>query len=406
MSKTSKMNKLILPTLKGKMGDWLYYVTLLPFKEVAKRISLADEIHKDKGLSRMIQRKVTSRTKDIVNYIKTQDQRFFNSLILGIYGGSPQWQEIDIDKKSNDLSEEQLEYLNRTFGILTLNGEEKIFAIDGQHRSKAIKDTIKKDPTFSDEEIAVIFISHKKTTEGEIRTRRLFSTLNRYAKPVSISEIIALDEEDNCAIITRNIVEYFHLLKGKILFNQNRSISQANYDAFTNIIVLYDLVKILLTNSSVYGIKSKGEEIKIFTKKRQSDETNNVKQNYVESIFIELFERLPVLEKFIQKNYIDRSKLKSSLLFKPIGQNILFSVLKIGIDNNTKIKVLDFFETHDFSLRNPSWRKIFYNEETGNIKTDKSLQKYAVQIILKKIGLNVKLTPKDLDVHNNFNITL
>lgn len=400
------MDKLILPTLRGKMGDWMYYVTLLPFDEVAKRISLADEIHKDEGLSKMIQRKVTYRTKDIVNYLKTQQQRFFNSLILGIYGGSPQWQEIDIDKNNTKLNEEEVEYLNRTFGILTLNGEEKIFAIDGQHRSKAIKDAVNEDKSLSKDEIAVIFVAHKKTSEGEIRTRRLFSTLNRYAKPVSISEIIALDEEDNCAIITRNIVEYFHLLKGKILFNQNRSINPSNNVAFTNIIVLYDLVKILLTNSPVFGIKSKGEEIKNFTKRRQSYETNKSKQEYVESIFIELFERIPVLKEFIKTDFVDRSKLESSLLFKPIGQNILFSVLKIGIDSNIKDKVLNFFVVNDFSLKNSSWRKIFYNEETGNIKTDKSLQKYAVQIILMKLDVNIKLTQKDSDVHNNFKISL
>lgn len=198
----SNMKELILPTLKGYIGDWNYYVSLMPFKEVAQRVSLADEIHKDKGLSRMIQRKVSNRTKDIVEYLKTQEQRFFNSIILGIYGGSPHWQEMDIDKKQIDLTEEQLDYLNRTFGILTLSGTEKIFAIDGQHRSKAIKDAILENKSLEDEEIAVIFVAHKKTKEGEIRTRRLFSTLNRYAKPVNTSEIIALDEEDNCAIIT------------------------------------------------------------------------------------------------------------------------------------------------------------------------------------------------------------
>ncbi|MBV2195056.1 MAG: DGQHR domain-containing protein [Flavobacterium sp.] len=398
--------KLILPTLRGKMGDWMYYVTLLPFKEIAKRISLADEIHKDKGLNKMIQRKVTNRTKEIVNYLRTQEQRFFNSLILGIYGGSPQWQEIDIEKSSVDLTEEQLDYLNRTFGILTLNGEEKIFAIDGQHRSKAIKDAIVEDKNLLDEEVAVIFVAHRTTPEGEIRTRRLFSTLNRYAKPVSISEIIALDEEDNCAIITRNIVEYFQLLKGKILFNQNRSISQANSDAFTNIIVLYDIVKILLTNTPIFGIKTNGEEVKNYTKKRENDKKIKNKQEYVESIFTEAFEKIPAIKKFLETNSINRGKLSTSLLFKPIGQNVMFSVLKICIDNNLKNKAFKFFAENDFSLKNPTWRKVFYDEETGNIRTEKSLQKFAVQIILLKIGIKLKLTQKDKEVHANFNIVL
>ncbi len=397
------MERLVLPTLKGKMGDWLYYVTLLPFSEVASRISLADEIHKDKGLSKMIQRKVTNRTKDIVEYLKTQEQRFFNSLILGLYGGTPHWQEIAIDKKQNELSEEQLDYLNRTFGILTLSGEEKIFAIDGQHRSKAIKDAIKEKDSLKDEEIAVIFVAHKRSPEGEIRTRRLFSTLNRYAKPVNISEIIALDEEDNCAIITRNIVEEYNKLKHKILFNQNRSISTSNTSAFTNIIMLYDLVRIILMQGSIFGIKVGGED-KLFTKKRQSAETIETKQKYFESILDELFKEIPALKKFDKKDSINRKSSRSSLLFRPIGQAVLFSVLKVGIENGFKDQVIKFFSTQDFTIKNKIWKKVFIDPETERIKTDKSAQRYAFQLILSKLGYDIKLTKKDKEIHDNFNI--
>jgi DNA sulfur modification protein DndB len=399
----NKMGKIILPTLKAYMGDWTYYVTLLPFSEVAKRVSLADEIHKDKGLSKMIQRKVTNRTKDIVTYLKTQDQRFFNSLILGIYGGSPHWQEIIIDKKSNNLNEEELDYLNRTFGILTLTGEEKIFAIDGQHRSKAIKDATKEKEALKDEEIAVIFVAHKRSQEGEIRTRRLFSTLNRYAKPVNISEIIALDEEDNCAIITRNIVEEYDKLKHRILFNQNRSISTSNTSAFTNIIMLYDLVKTILLQGSVFGVKVGGED-KIFIKRRQTPEVIEEKQEYFESLLTEIFEKIPALKKFEKRGVVNRKLEKTSLLFRPIGQTVLFSILKVGIDNDFKEEVIDFFSSHSFSIKNEIWKKIFVDAETGRIKTDKSAQKYAFQLILLKLGFNVKLTKKDKEIHDNFDI--
>ena len=73
-------NKLTLPTLRAKMGDWIYYVTIMTFEEISKRVSMADEIHKNKGLKTLIQREVRDRTKGIVEYLKTQDQRFFNSL--------------------------------------------------------------------------------------------------------------------------------------------------------------------------------------------------------------------------------------------------------------------------------------------------------------------------------------
>lgn len=134
--------KLVLPTLRAQMGDWIYYVSIMTFEEISKRISMADEIHKSEGLKTLIQREVKNRTKGIVEYLKNQEQRFFNSIIIGLYGGNPKYQEITVEKYSG-IEEEELNYLNKTFGILTLYGHEKLFAIDGQHRTKAIKESLK-----------------------------------------------------------------------------------------------------------------------------------------------------------------------------------------------------------------------------------------------------------------------
>ena len=103
---------------------------------------------------------------------RSQDQRFFNSLILGIYDGEPHWQEIDIVENVDNFNEEELDYLNRSFGVLTLSGNEKIFAIDGQHRSKAIKDCLKESNKLEDEEVSVIFVAHNTTDEGVVRDRK------------------------------------------------------------------------------------------------------------------------------------------------------------------------------------------------------------------------------------------
>lgn len=395
--------KLILPTLRARMGDWTYYISVMTFNEIADRISLTDEIHKNKGLKSLIQREVKDRTKRIVEYLKTQEQRFFNALIIGIYDGNPTYQELDIEKYKN-LKEEEIDYLSKTFGILTLSGKEKLFAIDGQHRTKAIKDGIKEKEGLHNEEITVIFLAHKNTPDGLIRTRRLFSTLNRYAKPVSKSEIIAIDEEDNCAIITRNLVEDFPLLQGIIQFNQTRSISVSNKTAFTNIIVLYDFVTAILTNQNVFGIKVSGEEYVKFTHRRESEEKIKERQNYIESLLTELFEKIPPLNKFLRDKEVDRKSDATSLLFRPIGQNMLYSTLKVGIEHGKKESVIAFFARNDFNLKNDIWRKVFMDEETGRIKTDKALQKYAFQLILINIEIKVSLTQKDKEVFDNFKI--
>ncbi|MBI5541325.1 MAG: DGQHR domain-containing protein [Bacteroidia bacterium] len=395
--------KLILPTLRARMGDWTYYISVMTFNEIADRISLTDEIHKNKGLKSLIQREVKDRTKRIVEYLKTQEQRFFNALIIGIYDGNPTYQELDIEKYKN-LKEEEIDYLSKTLGILTLSGKEKLFAIDGQHRTKAIKDGIKEKEGLHNEEITVIFLAHKNTQDGLIRTRRLFSTLNRYAKPVSKSEIIAIDEEDNCAIITRNLVEDFPLLQGIIQFNQTRSISVSNKTAFTNIIVLYDFVTAIFTNQNVFGIKVSGEDYVKFTHRRESEEKIKERQNYIESLLTELFEKIPPLNKFLRDKKVDRKSDATSLLFRPIGQNMLYSTLKVGIEHGKKESVVAFFARNDFNLKNDIWKKVFMDEETGRIKTDKALQKYAFQLILINIGIKVSLTQKDKEVFDNFKI--
>lgn len=395
--------KLILPTLRAQMGDWTYYVSIMTFEEISKRLSMADEIHKSEGLKTLIQREVKDRTKVIVEYLKTQEQRFFNSLIVGLYGGNPKYQEITVEKY-NGIEENDMIYLNKTFGILTLDGNEKLFAIDGQHRTKAIKDSLKEKVLLGKEENTVIFIAHKNDPDGLIRTRRLFSTLNRYAKPVSKSEIIAIDEEDNCAIITRNLVEDFELLKDIVLFNQNRSINNKNKSSFTNIIVLYDFITTILTNQKVFGHSVTGENHLMFTHRRTSEKIIHTKQKTIENLFTEIFENIPSLNEFLRRKLVNREAKTTSLLFKPIGQNILYQTLKLAIEHKKKNKLLKYFAKDNFNLQNRIWKKVFLDEETGRIKTDKELQKYAFYLILKSIGVNLPLSKKDQEIYDNFNI--
>lgn len=90
-------------------------------------------------------------------------------------------------------------------GVLELNGDEKIFPVDGQHRVEGIKKVVNESDKYNDEQIPVIFIGHKTDDAGMQRSRRLFSTLNRYAKPVSMRDIIALDEDDVVAIASQRL---------------------------------------------------------------------------------------------------------------------------------------------------------------------------------------------------------
>ena len=178
------------------MGDWVYYLTRLKMKDIAERVSFADELHESRSLNDLIQREVTLRAVPISEYLQTQPQRFFNALVIGVYGGDPQWYEIGLKPNSFLHPDDVPQEVKGALGILILEGDESLFAIDGQHRVKGIKSAVLAKAGLSQEEVASVFVSHRRDVQGLKRTRRLFTTLNRYAKPVTKSEIIARDEDD------------------------------------------------------------------------------------------------------------------------------------------------------------------------------------------------------------------
>src|SRR4051812_40849503 len=99
-----------LPALRGFMGDWAYYLGLVKLRDLADRVSLAQDIHTSSTLNELIQRQVTNRSGAIRDYLLKQDQRLFNSLVIAVYGGSPEWYELNVrpneEVKLEDLSED------------------------------------------------------------------------------------------------------------------------------------------------------------------------------------------------------------------------------------------------------------------------------------------------------------
>ena len=89
-------NEMIIPALRAHMGDWIYYITFLRMDQIANSIHFTENIYSSNVLNDMIQREVTNRSRQISDYLLKQPQRFFNSLTVGVYGGSPDWYELKI----------------------------------------------------------------------------------------------------------------------------------------------------------------------------------------------------------------------------------------------------------------------------------------------------------------------
>jgi DNA sulfur modification protein DndB len=246
---------LVLPALRGKVGDWVYYTCLIPMAELAERVGYARDIHQDKALSRLIQRSLEGkRAEQISEYLQRTEERFFNSLVLATYDGHPEWLEVQhLDPQTPQARAVDVdEQLAETLGFLSLAGDERIFAVDGQHRLAGIKRAISNGIDFGDERLPVIFVAHIEAKRE--RTRRLFTVLNKSAKAVKKSDIIALDEDDTMAITARRMVEtHAWFSSPKILVEAGDAIPRTNQTALTTLGNLYDVLKIIFKHINGKG---------------------------------------------------------------------------------------------------------------------------------------------------------
>ena len=75
-------------------------------------------------------------------------------------------------------------------GFLSSAGNEKIFAVDGQHRLAGMEEALRREGDLGVEEVSLVLVAHQNTAAGRERTRRLFTTLNKTAVPVGKGELL------------------------------------------------------------------------------------------------------------------------------------------------------------------------------------------------------------------------
>lgn len=281
------------------------------------------------------------------------------------------------------------EYVSESLGILRLSGSEQLFALDGQHRVVGIRDAVIQDVALGDEQITAIFVSHSKTPAGLERTRRLFTTLNRYAKPVNKRDLIALDEDDTVAIVTRRLVDNHALFKDKISVKHSKSMPVAATAQFTSIVALYDALDIYLRARA--GVKPR--EWGRFKRFRRPDEEINKAYDAAVAIFDAVCRHFPEVKEMrdspgsasVAGKY--RSKEGGHLLFRPIGLSILmrnvanFREEKIQ-DNTSLARIAQV----PMQLADEPWLGLLWDPENHRMIVNSENQNVATRIMYHGAG--------------------
>ena len=354
------------PAIRATMGKWTYYIVKLKISDLAKEVELSSEVHQDRTLDEAIQREIdNSRARqNLVVYLHDREDRFLNSIVVAALGGSPTFTPLQLtDAPENNIFRAM--EVDQSFGVLTFAGGQKYYALDGQHRLAAIKAILqpsgKKDDFardyvnedfrqhFRDEEISVIMVVQDPGTDNEARDnilrdyRRLFSSLNRYAKATEQSTNIIMDEDDGIAILTRRLISEHEFFKWTVDTPDEYSIVKttkgknlrATDPYFTQIEVLYDMNQQFLTSSSRaakgWTLSDKEtishKQLKFWKLVRPSDETLDSYFDELRSIWDGIFETMPELRNpptsmriHNPKSADETTEDSDHVVFHPIGQ--------------------------------------------------------------------------------------
>ena len=354
----------LYPALRAHMGDWTYYIVKMRMREVATEVEFGSQVQNDYTLDEAIQRTIKeSRVKkEIVTYLTGRSDRFFSSLVVAAIGGSPKFYPVSIsdDPQFEVFADE--EGIEQSFGVLRFSSDRKYYALDGQHRLKAIKtllqpedeaERVEPPPDFANEEISVLMVIRPAESAEEnwlASYRRLFSSLNRYAKPTDQDTNIIMDEDDLFAILTRRLItdhHYFqapgpHLNSFRVK-TKGRPLKEGT-SHFTSLQQLYDMNKTLLSThyraNSGWGLGPVAErehDLKRFTRFRPSEE-------YIDDLFEELKLYWDAIIGVIPDLQLNPSEAKNhqadgsegavgdNVLFWPIGQDVVISVARSLLD--------------------------------------------------------------------------
>lgn len=423
----------LYPALKARMGTWDYYIIKMKMKDIVKEVDFASRLYDSKTLDEAIQRTLNEGRvkKEIVNYLAKREDRFFSSLVVAALGGNPTFSPVRITDderfavlKAGDVDE--------AFGVLTFDGGQRYYALDGQHRLKSIETLIEGGPSndipllppgFLDEEMSVIMLVRQEADDEEfLRSyRRLFSSLNRYAKPTDQDTNIIMDEDDWAAILTRRLLTEhdFFLWQGRAdqspkLKTKGKSLKTGD-SFFTTLQTLYSMNETLLMTPQRDKQRFQTKQFKFF----------NPGEPLLDAMFDELviywdaiLAEIPLLRQHPSKmrshdaDEDESGKLSDSVLFWPIGQELFANVVRSRLNRflpdcdkpllSEVSECVRIFSKVNWNLHEPPWRGLLlsFDPAKQNWKMRSEDRKHAVDVSARILRFQVgidDLSPSALE---------
>ena len=239
---------IVIPAIRGKLGNTEFFETTMKVRDLVQAVRPPREMDgwANFSIEERMQREpdVKRIQSQLAPYLAKNADRFFGSVVVLIYKGEITFEALTELAKNIPAAYK----LNaQRIGFITIDGG-ALIVLDGQHRLLAMRMVQQGEVSgpcaadVADDEVCVIFISF----ESDVKTRRIFNTVNRYAKATSRGDNIITSEDDGYAIVSRRLLREGETLGKPDIVNWKSNTLTKRSIQLTTISAVYETVKLIL----------------------------------------------------------------------------------------------------------------------------------------------------------------
>ena len=186
----------LYPALRARMGTWEYYTVAMPIKDVCKDVGFLSELgHAETTDDATLRPSIEDRAaSEVVRHLGRQEERLHPAIVAAVLRGNPMFTPLRISDDERFGLLFKATKLDESLGVLTLDGTQSCYAVDGQHHLKALKALVERKPPANstrlvgldgilDEEVPVTLLVPHESSDAQFLARciRTFTVSSRHA---------------------------------------------------------------------------------------------------------------------------------------------------------------------------------------------------------------------------------
>jgi len=237
-----------VPALKGHLGGVDFYLITLTLGEVPRYIvgtdpNLPADLRENRRAS-------PARFAEIANYIVSNVNDYRFSALTCTYGKNGTLKpDSDMGGKWEPaVPNAPAGSPGWAIGMLTLNQQDPLIIVDGQHRLGAIEKAIEEEPELRKDSIAIVLFPYISLEMNQ----QLFSDLNRNAKKTSKSLDVFFNRRDIENRVVQKVAKQVSVLKDRVDV-ENISVVKSPYKVFT-LAGVYQATEPMIIGACVGGL--------------------------------------------------------------------------------------------------------------------------------------------------------